>query len=125
MRFFTARIDWRYEKIAARSASVKFLYIGLGMGGTISRPRPRCRRSGVRFAVMLTPQGPANAVLVTAAVVSHGSGGYDDEDALMMLCGQFAVAMSLMQPTEPDRYCRQVETFTPGRRCVIQCAPRY
>jgi adenylate cyclase len=27
--------------------------------------------------------------------------GYDDEDALMMLCGQFAVAMSLMQP--PDR----------------------
>ncbi len=28
--------------------------------------------------------------------------GYDDEDALMMLCGQFAVAMSLMQPTEPE-----------------------
>ncbi|HEV7609740.1 MAG TPA: GAF domain-containing protein [Steroidobacteraceae bacterium] len=28
--------------------------------------------------------------------------GYDDEDALMMLCGQFAVAMSLMQPAEPE-----------------------
>jgi hypothetical protein len=26
--------------------------------------------------------------------------GYDDEDALMLLCGQFAVAMSLMQPQE-------------------------
>jgi len=28
--------------------------------------------------------------------------GYDDEDALMMLCGQFAVAMSLMQPREQE-----------------------
>ena len=28
--------------------------------------------------------------------------GYDDEDALMLLCGQFAVAMSLMQPHEPE-----------------------
>ena len=28
--------------------------------------------------------------------------GYDDEDALMLLCGQFAVAMSLMQPPEPE-----------------------
>jgi adenylate cyclase len=28
--------------------------------------------------------------------------GYDDEDALMMLCGQFAVAMSLMQPAEVE-----------------------
>jgi adenylate cyclase len=28
--------------------------------------------------------------------------GYDDEDALMMLCGQFAVALSLMQPPEPE-----------------------
>jgi len=28
--------------------------------------------------------------------------GYDDEDALMMLCGQLAVAMSLMQPQEHE-----------------------
>jgi len=28
--------------------------------------------------------------------------GYDDEDALMMLCGQLAVAMSLMQPNDQD-----------------------
>jgi len=28
--------------------------------------------------------------------------GYDDEDALMLLCGQFAVAMSLMQPPDQE-----------------------
>ena len=33
--------------------------------------------------------------------------GYDDEDALALLCGQFAVAMSLMQPQETSRRRRR------------------
>ena len=33
--------------------------------------------------------------------------GYDDEDALMMLCGQFAVAMSLMTPPEQESLAKE------------------
>src|SRR5688572_29215382 len=76
----------------------------IGMGGRTSRPRPRCRpvrmvsrkpfgvhlprpvsRSGVRFAVKLTPHGPANAVLVAAIVTSHGSAGRGAEDIFTSL----------------------------------------
>ena len=43
-RFLTAGIDWRYEKIAARSASGEILvHRDEAAGGRISRPRPRCR----------------------------------------------------------------------------------
>ena len=38
--------------------------------------------------------------------------GYDDEDALMLLCGQFAVAMSLMQPV--DREPPAAQAARPG-----------
>src|SRR5882672_8779546 len=65
--------------------------MGIGMGGRISRPRPRWRpvrmvslkfrtvhlprpvsRSGVRLAVKLTPQGPDHAVFVAANAFCHG-----------------------------------------------------
>src|SRR5512140_547591 len=67
---------------------------GYGIGGRIFRPRPKRRpdrivstnvcavhvprpvsRSGVRFAVKLTPQGPAQAVMVAAATTSQGPSG--------------------------------------------------
>ena len=38
--------------------------------------------------------------------------GYDNEDALMLLCGQFAVAMSLMSPPEPELTAK--EALTPA-----------
>jgi len=41
--------------------------------------------------------------------------GYDDEDALMMLCGQFAVAMSLMQPAEPEAVAAPPKSAQPAQ----------
>src|SRR5262245_65936086 len=70
------------------------LYIGIGIGGRIARPRPMWRpvrivslklrnvhrprpvsESGVRFAVKLTPHGPDHAVVVAVVVTSHGASG--------------------------------------------------
>ena len=76
------------------SSSFSAPMIGYGIGGRIGRPLPWCRPvrivlmnissvqsprpvslSGVRFAVKLTPHGPANAVLVAAADPAPGPGG--------------------------------------------------
>src|SRR6185295_7530055 len=54
-----------------------------------------------QLAVPLRARGRVlGALLVESKHDQHF--GYDDEDALMLLCGQFAVAMSLMQPPEPE-----------------------
>src|SRR5262245_13271600 len=89
--FLIAGMLCRYVKIAARSSSVKFLYIGIGIGGRTLRPLPRWRPvrivcvkvacvhlprpvsgSGVRFAVKLTPHGPECAVFVGDDAPIHG-----------------------------------------------------
>src|SRR5688572_5157554 len=105
--------------MASRSASTKFLYIGIGIGGRISRPRPMWRPvrivslkffsvhfprpvsgSGVRLAVKLTPHGPDHAVLVAEAETIHGplgfgaggsgkSAGCPESARVMSGCGPF------------------------------------
>lgn len=60
-------------------------------------PLPGLQEPRSQLAVPLRARGRVlGALLVESQHDQHF--GYDDEDALMLLCGQFAVAMSLMQP---------------------------
>jgi putative methionine-R-sulfoxide reductase with GAF domain len=64
-------------------------------------PLPGLKEPRSQLAVPLRARGRVlGALLVESKHDQHF--GYDDEDALMLLCGQFAVAMSLMQPPEPE-----------------------
>jgi putative methionine-R-sulfoxide reductase with GAF domain len=64
-------------------------------------PLPGLQEPRSQLAVPLRARGRVfGALLVESTDDQHF--GYDDEDALMLLCGQFAVAMSLMQPQEPS-----------------------
>jgi putative methionine-R-sulfoxide reductase with GAF domain len=60
-------------------------------------PLPGLKEPRSQLAVPLRVRGRVlGALLVESGHDQHF--GYDDEDALMLLCGQFAMAMSLMQP---------------------------
>jgi hypothetical protein len=62
-------------------------------------PLPGLKEPRSQLAVPLRTRGRVfGALLVESTHDQHF--GYDDEDALMLLCGQFAVAMTLMQPQE-------------------------
>ncbi|HEU4779708.1 MAG TPA: GAF domain-containing protein [Steroidobacteraceae bacterium] len=64
-------------------------------------PLPGLKEPRSQLAVPLRARGRVlGALLVESKNDQHF--GYDDEDALMLLCGQFAVAMSLMQPPESE-----------------------
>jgi len=64
-------------------------------------PLPGLKEPRSQLAVPLRARGRVlGALLVESTHDQHF--GYDDEDALMLLCGQFAVAMSLMQPPEQE-----------------------
>ncbi|HYJ42515.1 MAG TPA: GAF domain-containing protein [Steroidobacteraceae bacterium] len=64
-------------------------------------PLPGLKEPRSQLAVPLRARGRVlGALLVESKHDQHF--GYDDEDALMLLCGQFAVAMNLMQPPEPE-----------------------
>jgi len=64
-------------------------------------PLPGLKEPRSQLAVPLRARGRVlGALLVESRHDQYF--GYDDEDALMMLCGQFAVAMSLMQPPEQE-----------------------
>jgi len=64
-------------------------------------PLPGLKEPRSQLAVPLRARGRVlGALLVESKHDQHF--GYDDEDALMLLCGQFAIAMSLMQPAEPE-----------------------
>ena len=64
-------------------------------------PLPGLKEPRSQLAVPLRARGRVlGALLVESKHDQHF--GYDDEDALMLLCGQFAVAMSLMQPADPE-----------------------
>jgi hypothetical protein len=61
-------------------------------------PLPGLQEPRSQLAVPLRARGRVlGALLVESRHDQHF--GYDDEDALMLLCGQFAMAMSLMQPS--------------------------
>jgi GAF domain-containing protein len=69
-------------------------------------PLPGLKEPRSQLAVPLRARGRVlGALLVESKHDQHF--GYDDEDALMLLCGQFAVAMSLMQPPEPELVPRE------------------
>jgi hypothetical protein len=54
---------------------------------TVQSPSP-VSLSGVRLAVKLTPQGPAQAVLVPAAIITHGlPGGSAGTGGIFRSCG--------------------------------------
>lgn len=64
-------------------------------------PLPGLKEPRSQLAVPLRARGRVLGALLVESQHDQYF-GYDDEDALMMLCGQFAVAMSLMQPAEQE-----------------------
>jgi putative methionine-R-sulfoxide reductase with GAF domain len=65
-------------------------------------PLPGLQQPRSQLAVPLRARGRVSGALFVESTHDQNF-SYDDEDALMMLCGQFAVAMSLMQPpAEPE-----------------------
>lgn len=71
-------------------------------------PLPGLKEPRSQLAVPLRARGRVlGALLVESGHDQHF--GYDDEDALALLCGQFAVAMSLMQPDAepPAKECAE------------------
>jgi hypothetical protein len=87
----------RYARAARQSADA------LGIEPVLKSeiPLPGLKEPRSQLAVPLRARGRVlGALLVESKHDQHF--GYDDEDALMLLCGQLAVAMSLMQPAEPE-----------------------
>ena len=64
-------------------------------------PLPGLREPRSQLAVPLRARGRVLGALLVESLHDQYF-GYDDEDALMLLCGQLAVAMSLMQPHEQE-----------------------
>ncbi len=60
-------------------------------------PLPGLQQPRSQLAVPLRARGRVLGALFVESQHDQNF-GYDDEDALMLLCGQFAVAMGLMQP---------------------------
>src|SRR5687768_4691147 len=67
---------------------------------SVHRPSP-VSASGVRLAVKLTPHGPAHAVLVPAAVTSHGPGGSCGAGGMASVSG-CPESMRVMSGAGPD-----------------------
>jgi GAF domain-containing protein len=64
-------------------------------------PLPGLKEPRSQLAVPLRARGRVLGALLAESKHDQCF-SYDDEDALMMLCGQFAVAMSLMQPHDQE-----------------------
>jgi len=64
-------------------------------------PLPGLKEPRSQLAVPLRARGRVLGALLVESQHDQYF-GYDDEDALMMLCGQLAVAMNLMQPHDPE-----------------------
>jgi adenylate cyclase len=75
----------------------------LGIAMTLNReiPLPGLKEPRSQLAVPLRARGRVLGALLVESLHDQYF-GYDDEDALMLLCGQFAVAMSLMQPQDRE-----------------------
>ena len=74
---------------------------GLNVAPAPEIPLPGLREPRSQLAVPLRARGRVLGALLVESQHDQYF-GYDDEDALMLLCGQFAVAMSLMQPQDQD-----------------------
>jgi len=74
---------------------------GLNVAPAPEIPLPGLKEPRSQLAVPLRARGRVLGALLVESLHDQYF-GYDDEDALMMLCGQFAVAMSLMQPPEQE-----------------------
>jgi len=74
---------------------------GMNMAPAPEIPLPGLKEPRSQLAVPLRARGRVLGALLVESLHDQYF-GYDDEDALMMLCGQFAVAMSLMQPPEQE-----------------------
>lgn len=74
---------------------------GMSLESTQEIPLPGLKEPRSQLAVPLRARGRVLGALFVESQHDQYF-GYDDEDALMMLCGQFAVAMSLMQPQEQE-----------------------
>lgn len=74
---------------------------GITLGNTCEIPLPGLENPRSQLAVPLRARGRVLGALLVESLHDQYF-GYDDEDALMLLCGQFAVAMSLMQPPDSD-----------------------
>jgi hypothetical protein len=81
----------------ARAARERAEEMGYAPALKCAIPLPGLKEPRSQLAVPLRARGRVlGALFVESTHDQHF--GYDDEDALMLLCGQFAVAMSLMQP---------------------------
>jgi GAF domain len=89
----------------------------LGIAMTLNReiPLPGLKEPRSQLAVPLRARGRVLGALLVESLHDQYF-GYDDEDALMLLCGQFAVAMSLMQPQdrEPPAEAARVPAASDG-----------
>jgi len=74
---------------------------GLNLAISSEIPLPGLGNPRSQLAVPLRARGRVLGALLVESQHDQYF-GYDDEDALMLLCGQFAVAMSLLQPPEPE-----------------------
>jgi adenylate cyclase len=85
----------------ARAARERADALGLAPMLRSEIPLPGLKEPRSQLAVPLRARGRVlGALLVESGHEQYF--GYDDEDALMLLCGQFAVAMSLMQPADQE-----------------------
>ncbi|HTU65195.1 MAG TPA: GAF domain-containing protein [Steroidobacteraceae bacterium] len=85
----------------ARAARDRAEELGYAPATRSEIPLPGLQEPRSQMAVPLRARGRVlGALLVESTHDQHF--GYDDEDALMLLCGQFAVAMSLMQPADVE-----------------------
>ena len=74
---------------------------GITIGLQPEIPLPGLKEPRSQLAVPLRARGRVLGALFVESQHDQYF-GYDDEDALMMLCGQLAVGMSLMQPQEQE-----------------------
>ena len=75
--------------------------MGIAMQLNREIPLPGLKEPRSQLAVPLRARGRVLGALLVESLHDQYF-GYDDEDALMMLCGQLAVAMSLMQPVDRE-----------------------
>lgn len=75
----------------------------LGLTPVLSQqiPLPGLQEPRSQLAVPLRARGRVLGVLFVESLHDQYF-GYDDEDALMLLCGQFALALTLMQPVDSE-----------------------
>jgi putative methionine-R-sulfoxide reductase with GAF domain len=85
----------------ARAVRERADSLGLTPVLTTAIPLPGLQEPRSQLAVPLRARGRVLGALLVESKHDQYY-GYDDEDALMMLCGQFAVAMSLMTPAEQE-----------------------